>query len=95
MKQAPRVFYRRLKEIAATQERKVNDLIMDGMDAVLGKYGHVPVEPELTTSVVIMRMDANLLQRIDAAAKRQGISRTAWLYVAAWDALRPKKRRAT
>jgi hypothetical protein len=38
-------------------------------------------------AVVNMRFDAALLKRIDAAAKRQGISRTAWLHVAASRAL--------
>jgi len=38
-------------------------------------------------AVVNMRFDAVLLKRIDAAAKRQGISRTAWLHVAASRAL--------
>jgi hypothetical protein len=34
-------------------------------------------------AVVNLRMDADLLARIDAAAKRIGISRSAWLHVAA------------
>lgn len=34
-------------------------------------------------SVVNMRMDNDLLARVDAAAKRMGIGRTAWLHVAA------------
>ena len=34
-------------------------------------------------AVVNMRFDMELLARVDAAAKRQGISRTAWLHVAA------------
>lgn len=34
-------------------------------------------------SVVNMRMDNDLLARIDAHAKRMGIGRTAWLHVAA------------
>jgi hypothetical protein len=38
-------------------------------------------------AVVNMRFDAALLARIDAAAKKQGISRTAWLHVAAAKAL--------
>jgi hypothetical protein len=37
--------------------------------------------------VVNMRFDAQLLARVDAAARRQGISRTAWLHVAAARAL--------
>jgi hypothetical protein len=38
-------------------------------------------------AVVNMRFDARLLARIDGAARRQGISRTAWLHVAASKAL--------
>jgi hypothetical protein len=38
-------------------------------------------------AVVNMRFDARLLALIDAAARRQGISRTAWLHVAASRAL--------
>jgi hypothetical protein len=38
-------------------------------------------------AVVNMRFDGQLLARVDAAAKRQGISRTAWLHVATSRAL--------
>jgi hypothetical protein len=38
-------------------------------------------------AVVNIRFDARLLARVDAAARRQGISRTAWLHVAASKAL--------
>lgn len=34
-------------------------------------------------AVVNMRMDTDLLARVDADAKRMGISRSAWLHVAA------------
>jgi hypothetical protein len=44
-------------------------------------------DPEAGKAVVNMRFDLVLLRRIDAAAKRQGISRTAWLHVAASKAL--------
>ena len=47
----------------------------------------IPTSESGGKSVVNLRMDANLLARIDAAAKRQGISRTAWLHVAASKAL--------
>jgi hypothetical protein len=40
-------------------------------------------EQELGKTTVNMRFDAALLRRIDPAAKSQGISRTAWLHVAA------------
>ena len=38
-------------------------------------------------TTVNLRFDARLLARIDADARRQGISRTAWLHVAASKAL--------
>ena len=44
-------------------------------------------EPEGSKTVVNMRFDTALLQRIDAAARKLGISRTAWLHVAASKAL--------
>ncbi len=44
-------------------------------------------EPETGKTTVNMRFDAALLRRIDRAAKSQGISRTAWLHVAAAKAL--------
>jgi hypothetical protein len=43
--------------------------------------------PEYGKAIVNMRFDAGILARIDAAARRQGISRTAWLHVAASKAL--------
>ena len=36
---------------------------------------------------VQLKFDASLLARVDAAAGRQGITRTAWLHRAAFDAL--------
>ena len=44
-------------------------------------------EQEAGKTTVNMRFDAALLRRIDHAAKAQGISRTAWLHVAASKAL--------
>ena len=38
-------------------------------------------------TVVNSRWDAELLRQIDQAAKKQGISRTAWLHVAAAEKL--------
>ena len=45
------------------------------------------VEDAAGKATVNMRFDVALLQRIDAAAKHVGISRTAWLHVAASRAL--------
>ena len=44
-------------------------------------------EPESGKAVVNMRFDTALLRRIDRAAKGLGITRTAWLHVAASKAL--------
>jgi hypothetical protein len=43
----------------------------------------VPISKEASKAVVNIRFDAALLGRIDADARRLGISRTAWLHVAA------------
>jgi hypothetical protein len=42
---------------------------------------------ETGKATVNMRFDAALLAKIDDAARKQGISRTAWLHVAAAKAL--------
>ena len=44
-------------------------------------------DQEAGKTTVNMRFDSALLKRIDQAAKSQGISRTAWLHVAASKAL--------
>jgi hypothetical protein len=42
-------------------------------------------------TVVNLRMDGEVLARIDAEAKRLGISRTAWLHVAAHEKLKRER----
>ena len=55
---------------------------------ISGAGAPAPVaEQEAGKTTVNMRFDAALLRRIDRAAKGQGISRTAWLHVAASKAL--------
>jgi hypothetical protein len=44
-------------------------------------------EPPAKRTVVNMRLDPALLRQIDAAAKKQGVSRTAWLSMAAAEKL--------
>jgi hypothetical protein len=39
----PRPMYQKLREIAFTQERKVHDIIMEGIDTALQKYGHAAI----------------------------------------------------
>jgi hypothetical protein len=42
-------------------------------------------------AVVNLRMDGEVLARIDADARRLGISRTAWLHVAAHEKLKRER----
>jgi hypothetical protein len=57
-------------------------------EAFIAGAAPAPIQDERAgKSVVNLRFDARLLARIDAAARRQGISRTAWLHVAASRAL--------
>jgi len=63
---------------APASERKAEAFISG---AGVGKPA--PVAEEAPKAVVNMRFDSNLLARIDVDAKRRGISRTAWLHVAA------------
>jgi hypothetical protein len=55
--------------------------------AAASARGAAPEDGNAGKAVVNMRFDARLLSRIDTAARRQGISRTAWLHVAASKAL--------
>jgi hypothetical protein len=36
----PKVAYRKIREIANTEDRKPHDVIMEGVDLVLAKYGY-------------------------------------------------------
>ena len=70
----------------AHSSRPVEDQKADAF--IAGATKGAPNQDEGTgKSVVNLRFDARLLARIDAAARRQGISRTAWLHVAASKAL--------
>ena len=40
----PREVHRKLREIAFTRDVKVHDVIMEGIDAALQKYGHPSVD---------------------------------------------------
>ena len=39
----PKPVYQRLREIAFTTDQKIHDVIMEGVDAALRKYGHPSV----------------------------------------------------
>ena len=70
---------------SASSEEKAAAFI-SGAGAPRSAPAPVP-EQEAGKTTVNMRFDAALLRRIDRAAKGQGISRTAWLHVAASKAL--------
>ena len=50
-----------------------------------------PAGTDSLKAVVNLRMDGEVLARIDADAKRLGISRTAWLHVAAHEKLKRER----
>jgi hypothetical protein len=69
--------------------RSAGDKKADAFIAGANKGG-VPAPTQIASpgkAVVNMRFDARLLARIDTAARQLGISRTAWLHVAASKAL--------
>jgi hypothetical protein len=67
------------QSVRPAEDRKAEAFIADAT-----KTAPAEIQDEDTGKVVVnMRFDARLLTRIDAAARRQGISRTAWLHVAA------------
>jgi predicted DNA binding CopG/RHH family protein len=63
------------------QERKIEAFIA-GTEATT-----MMAESEPKRARVMMRFDPGLLRQIDAAAKRRGVSRTAWLHMVASRAL--------
>ncbi len=55
--------------------------------AFIAGSGKASAPADASKTVVNLRFDSALLAKIDAAAKRQGVTRTAWLHRAAFDAL--------
>jgi hypothetical protein len=50
-----------------------------------------PLQDDTGIATISLRFDTRVLARIDAAAQRQGISRTAWLHVAAGERLEGRR----
>jgi hypothetical protein len=93
---------RRLEEIAAIIERRTAEL--DERDdgaaprptesvgpAALVRASPTPQDDDTGTAKISLRFDTQVLARIDADAKRLGISRTAWLHVAAGERLERRR----
>jgi hypothetical protein len=51
-------------------------------EAFIANLAHA-TQPETSKVLVYAELDAKLLRRIDADARRLGLSRAAWLHVAA------------
>ena len=69
---------------AEERERKIEAFIA-GMEPA--EAARPEPEPDPKRARVMMRFDPALLHRIDAAARRRGVSRTAWLHMVASRAL--------
>lgn len=68
------------------KERRITAFIT-GVDPAETTPQLPPPEPDAKRARVMMRFDPTLLERIDAAAKHRGVSRTAWLHMVASRAL--------
>lgn len=68
------------------RERKIQAFITGTEPAATARSGPEP-EPDQKRTRVMMRFDPTLLRRVDAAARRRGVSRTAWLHMVASRAL--------
>jgi hypothetical protein len=70
----------------ADQERRIEAFIA-GVEPAETKLRLPSPETDPKRTRVMMRFDPTLLERIDAAAKHRGVSRTAWLHMVASRAL--------
>jgi hypothetical protein len=55
--------------------------------SVLARETPIPQDDDTGTATISLRLDTQVLSRVDAAAKRLRISRTAWLHLAAGELL--------
>ena len=87
-----------MEEVVAFIERRTAELNERGdgaaprptesvVPAALGRATPTLQDDDTGIATISLRFDTQVLARIDAAAKQQGISRTAWLHVAASKAL--------
>ena len=85
-----------MEEVVAFIERRIVELRDGGAaprptesvaPAALVPATPTPQDDDTGTATISLRFDTQVLARIDAAAKRLGISRTAWLHLAASERL--------
>jgi hypothetical protein len=89
---------RRLSELLAVVERRpVEDrvaapkLIEHVSPAAPVQAVHAQQDDDTGTATISLRFDTQMLARVDDAAKRLGISRTAWLHLAAKELLKDRR----
>jgi hypothetical protein len=85
---------RRLSELLAVVEQR--NVVPNGNAAPRPTESVVPAVPKLHDddtgmATISLRLDTWLLARIDADAKRLGISRTTWLHIAASERLEGRR----
>jgi hypothetical protein len=82
-----------LEEIVALVERRTAELSDDGSPpAAPVRTASALPDDDTGTATISLRLDTWLLAHIDADAKRRGISRTAWLHLAAGERLGEDRR---
>jgi hypothetical protein len=77
-----------MEEVVAFIERRIAEL-NEGEDGAAPLVQATPTLQDDDTGIatISLRFDTQVLARIDTAAKRLGISRTAWLHLAAGELL--------
>jgi hypothetical protein len=86
---------RRLSELLAVVEHRTAEIddragprpTESVAPSVLVRATPTPQDDDTGTATISLRFDTQMLSRVDAAAKRLGISRTAWLHLAAGELL--------
>ena len=76
-------------QVSLRQAAKTTNSTQNPVVAIAGSNKPAPSSGNAVARKVRvhLKFDATLLAKADAAAKRQGVTRTAWLHRAAFDAL--------
>jgi hypothetical protein len=88
---------RRLSELLAVVERRpaeervVAPKLIEQVSPAPVRAAHARQDDETGTATISLRFDTQMLARVDDAAKRLGISRTAWLHLAAKELLKDRR----
>jgi hypothetical protein len=72
-----------LSELLAVEHRTAEDRIAAPRPTAPMQSALAPPDDDTGVAMVTVRFDTQILARVDAAAKRLGINRVAWLHLAA------------